>query len=495
MTRSNNLSALQLASITVAVLLQCTSSFSFTTTPLLKTRVPRLKLRGDVPAVTSPTASKNGMSMLLNYDQSYSMKSRQKIGRIEVESTHLDFKTQTLITDSTDEQQPHIVAQQQIRDRFPNEQKEKTRQLDQELHDHIGDVDQAFTSAKAIYKELTYGEARDTMTQEEKDAKLMLAMKLMDQVFESDFAQVRNKQYAGVTDLRAVTNVTCMRPKNVDQQVEACLFDDDLLKMDLEEGRVCAGGCCSEAGSRVKLSNVISEAECNEMISLSDSLMFDNADSFAGQKQNLPLQLSAAAADIDFHLLYLRLIERMRRTVAHEYGLPLDSVSPRQTFVSRIVSTEAKDLYKILHVDECSTPAYHYSCVLYLSDRNSFTGGEFVFCDPNSNGARPKEEVGVEQLSEKGSGWDLKPFSPEQGNAMMFSSGWENYHYVEEVHSGSRYAVPIFFTTENVEMEHAFADGDALSRARALYDMGIAPTTYEGFLHFKAQWARFFAPI
>eukprot|EP00961_Rhodomonas_salina_P160743 2164380-Rhodomonas_salina.1 len=305
MTRSNNLSALQLASITVAVLLQCTSSFSFTTTPLLKTRVPRLKLRGDVPAVTSPTASKNGMSMLLNYDQSYSMKSRQKIGRIEVESTHLDFKTQTLITDSTDEQQPHIVSQQQIRDRFPNEQKEKTRQLDQELHDHIGDVDQAFTSAKAIYKELIYGEARDTMTQEEKDAKLMLAMKLMDQVFESDFAQVRNKQYAGVTDLRAVTNVTCMRPKNVDQQVEACLFDDDLLKMDLEEGRVCAGGCCSEAGSRVKLSNVISEAECNEMIRLSDSLMFDNADSFAGQKQNLPLQLSAAAADIDFHLLYL----------------------------------------------------------------------------------------------------------------------------------------------------------------------------------------------
>ena len=34
-------------------------------------------------------------------------------------------------------------------------------------------------------------------------------------------------------------------------------------------------------------------------------------------------------------MLLLRLVERLRRAVAIEYGVPLDLLSPRQAFVSR----------------------------------------------------------------------------------------------------------------------------------------------------------------
>jgi len=33
-------------------------------------------------------------------------------------------------------------------------------------------------------------------------------------------------------------------------------------------------------------------------------------------------------------LLFVRLVERMRRSIAHEFGLPLSTVTPLQTFVS-----------------------------------------------------------------------------------------------------------------------------------------------------------------
>ena len=34
-------------------------------------------------------------------------------------------------------------------------------------------------------------------------------------------------------------------------------------------------------------------------------------------------------------LLFVRFVERMRRAIAHEYGLPLSSVLPGQSFVAR----------------------------------------------------------------------------------------------------------------------------------------------------------------
>ena len=41
----------------------------------------------------------------------------------------------------------------------------------------------------------------------------------------------------------------------------------------------------------------------------------------------------------------------------------------------------------------------------------------------------------------------ISPFKPVKGAAVIFSSGWENMHEVEPLISGTRYAVPCFFTT------------------------------------------------
>ena len=44
-------------------------------------------------------------------------------------------------------------------------------------------------------------------------------------------------------------------------------------------------------------------------------------------------------------------------------------------------------------------------------------------------------------------GRELTPFHPSRGAAVIFSSGWENMHEVYALESGTRYAVPSFFTT------------------------------------------------
>merc|ERR1711862_643605 len=44
-------------------------------------------------------------------------------------------------------------------------------------------------------------------------------------------------------------------------------------------------------------------------------------------------------------------------------------------------------------------------------------------------------------------GRTLTSFQPTRGSAVIFSSGWENMHEVEKITSGTRYAVPCFFTT------------------------------------------------
>ncbi len=79
--------------------------------------------------------------------------------------------------------------------------------------------------------------------------------------------------------------------------------------------------------------------------------------------------------------------------------------------------------YSVVHVDEASTRAYHYSCVLYLSEDSDYKGGNFVFTDPD-----PKDKTRRV----------LTRVSPGRGNAVMFSSGWENVHYVDAVTEGER---------------------------------------------------------
>ena len=155
----------------------------------------------------------------------------------------------------------------------------------------------------------------------------------------------------------------------------------------------------------------------------------------------------------------MRLIERVRRTIAYEWNLPLSTILPLQAYSRKYVAGSVQQGggggegdFVILHTDEATHSGYHYSCVLYLSSQGvDFEGGNFVWNDPAKAGeeTNTKEELQRMSLEEqiRRSGRKLAPYAPQRGAAVIFSSGWENMHEVEKITSGVRYAVPCFFTT------------------------------------------------
>eukprot|EP00966_Prymnesium_polylepis_P044780 1037259-Prymnesium_polylepis.1 len=176
-------------------------------------------------------------------------------------------------------------------------------------------------------------------------------------------------------------------------------------------------------------------------------------------------------------LLFVRLVERMRRVIAHEYGLPLWALSPVQTFVSCFVGEQEKQ--GGLHADESSFSCFHYSCVMYLSTQgDDFEGGSFAFDDP------PAEEGGSRVLT---------PVPVQSGAAVIFSSGWENMHAVEPLASGTRFAVPTFFCT-HAERPSGFAPADDAQLTAELWRTLLAPQSADDFRQFKANWHCMLAP-
>ena len=131
------------------------------------------------------------------------------------------------------------------------------------------------------------------------------------------------------------------------------------------------------------------------------------------------------------HLLLVRLVERMRRLVAAEFDVPLITLKPRLAFVNRIVAPDSLSEFDVgeLHADECSNAAYHYSSIIYLNqgdEGKQYTGGDLCFVDPGGN----------------------RLLRPEVGLGALFSSGWENVHHVTPVLSGTRFCMPLFFTSQ-----------------------------------------------
>lgn len=174
-------------------------------------------------------------------------------------------------------------------------------------------------------------------------------------------------------------------------------------------------------------------------------------------------------------LLFVRFVERMRRVIALEYGLPLSSVTPLQTFVSKFVG--AQDKQGGLHSDESTFGEFHYSCVLYLATQHTdFEGGTFMWSDAPPADGQPRK---------------VTPVSPTKGSAVIFSSGWENMHEVEPLQSGTRFAVPTFFTTCPTE---SAADDSPLDVAQELYHSLLVPESVERFRGFLTKWHRLLAP-
>jgi len=237
----------------------------------------------------------------------------------------------------------------------------------------------------------------------------------------------------------------------------------------LESGRRCEGGTCCDKCSRNIFSTFASHAETD----------FDTYPELTALTFNELADVSAATI-----LQFTRLIERVRRTIAHEYGLPLKTILPLQAYSRKYVAGTTQKGggggegdFVTLHTDEATHDGYHYSCVLYLSTQGEdFEGGNFVFNDPDPN-AKPRkaayfddpdpevrkmraleeavedddedEDVEYASLADRirREGRVFTPYSPSRGAAVIFSSGWENMHEVETITSGTWYCVPCFFTT------------------------------------------------
>jgi len=279
--------------------------------------------------------------------------------------------------------------------------------------------------------------------------------RLLRHVFESDLLELRKRE-------KLATNVTCQQPAEDGEGVN--VIDQALLDVSLCPGRACSGGVCCEACSRVTFPIFATRAECEAFLEELQYAITPPLHQFSIQK--------CAFRDMRTTLIFVRLVERMRRVIAHEYGLDLQTVTPLQTFVSCFVG--AQDKQGGLHSDESTHAEFHYSCVLYLSTQHmDFEGGTFNFNDPS-------EVVGGDRV--------LTPLSPSRGAAVIFSSGWENMHEVEPLVSGTRFAVPSFFGTHPARPEDEFAPGDDDVVADELWRTLLSPEETADFRQFMLRW-------
>ena len=323
------------------------------------------------------------------------------------------------------------------------------------------EMDEATTHAvfRAVVK------AVDCAEQEDKPLSANVP-RMLHRIFEADMRHLLHRE-------KLTTNVTCMQPRLSGAAAAAhglsYIFDDSTHKdLPLKEGRRCEGGACCDACSRCILPGFACDAETSiETYPELASFSFNDLE-----------HVSAGTI-----LQFVRLVERMRRMIAHEYGLPLSSILPLQAYSRKYMAGTTQKGggggegdYVILHTDEATHAGYHYSSVLYLSTQGEdFEGGNFIFNDPAktsaqavsntdstdadagpSEGTQKEDEESPMSLAEqmRRHGRELTPFHPTRGAAVIFSSGWENMHEVEKITSGTRYAVPCFFTTCPVPEEH-----------------------------------------
>jgi len=271
--------------------------------------------------------------------------------------------------------------------------------------------------------------------------------KMLHRIFDADLKHLQTRE-------KITKNVTCMQPDESQgmaarAQRMSYIFDDSSHKdLPLTEGRVCEGGNCCDKCSRNIFPTFATDAE-SSLTKFPElcSLTFNELE-------------TVSTSTI---LQFVRLVERVRRTISYEYGVPLSTILPLQAYSRKYVAGTTQKGggggegdFVTLHTDEATHSGYHYSCVLYLSTQGvDFEGGNFVFNDPAPEDAQKRDEEDdeyemdmmtlVEEI--RRAGRELTPFHPTRGAAVIFSSGWENMHEVEKITSGVRYAVPCFFTT------------------------------------------------
>jgi len=340
----------------------------------------------------------------------------------------------------------------------------------------------AFMETSADVDDL-FDEAESLLVSAATSADASAAPPLLRRVFALD--QEHLASTASEAGARRAVSLRCLQPAAGVAGKQ--LYNEELLSLPVQPGRRCENGACSDACSRIFRRGFASAAECAGLVALLSSLL--PAPGASGSHDDLTLMDTAAAVvrgeagAVSAHVRLLRLVERMRRMVAAEYGVPLARLRPRRAFVNRIVGGTAAHQPGALHADESSDGTYHYSGIVYLNGAaaeptggtrgGGFAGGDLCFVD-RSGGSRG--------------------LRPEAGLAACFTSGWENVHGVTPVVAGTRYAVPMFFSTEpppdDVAMEKQLATGEAAARDDAICHLGLLPSSPEAHGAFLRQWAR-----
>jgi hypothetical protein len=138
--------------------------------------------------------------------------------------------------------------------------------------------------------------------------------RMLHHIFDADLRHLQSRE-------KISTNVTCMQPDESHGLEGAArrmnyIFDDSAHKdLPLTEGRRCEGGSCCDKCSRNIFPTFATEPECSlETFPELASLTFNDLE-----------KVSSATI-----LQFVRLVERVRRTMAYEYGLPLRSILPLQ---------------------------------------------------------------------------------------------------------------------------------------------------------------------
>ena len=144
--------------------------------------------------------------------------------------------------------------------------------------------------------------------------------RMLHQIFDADMQHLSHRE-------KLTTNVTCMQPQDQGLQSHhqmAYIFDDSSHKdLPLIPGRRCEDGRCCEACSRNIFPTFATPSECSlETFPELVSLTFND------------LKKVSTATILQF----TRLIERVRRSIAKEYGLPLSYILPLQAYSRKYVA-------------------------------------------------------------------------------------------------------------------------------------------------------------
>ena len=201
--------------------------------------------------------------------------------------------------------------------------------------------------------------------------------RMLHHVFDADMRHLLRRE-------KLTTNLTCMQPElsgieAAAHNINYVLDDSTMAELPLVEGRKCQKGRCCDACSRNVFPTFATPAETD-------------LETFPGLAQFTFNDLETVAASTI--LQFVRLIERVRRAIAHEYGLPLAHVLSVQAYSRKYVAgttqtggggSEGDSV--TLHTDEETHGNYHYSSVIYLNTQGEdFEGGDFIFNDPRTDG-------------------------------------------------------------------------------------------------------------